>query len=261
MLRFAVNLGFMFADRPLLERFGAAAAAGFDAVEAHLPYDIAPSAVKAEIERHGLTMLGINTAPGRKGEFGLGALPGREADFEILFRQSLDYITAIGGRAIHCTPGVVPPEQRPAADKTFAANLARAADAAAAKNIMLLIEPINTRDRPDYFLHRAEHAADIIARLGKPNVKLQYDFYHNQIMGGDVLKRFEKFLPVIGHAQIAAVPSRHEPDEGELNYPEILRFIEASVYQGFVAAEYLPRGKTEEGLGWAAPYGITPRRT
>ena len=259
MLRFAVNLGFMFADRPLLERFGAAAAAGFDAVEAHLPYDVAPSAVKAEIERHGLTMLGINTAPGRKGEFGLGALPGREADFEAVFRQSLDYITAIGGCAIHCTPGVVPPDQRPAADKTFAANLARAADAAAAKNITLLIEPINTRDRPDYFLHRAEHAADIIGKLGKPNVKLQYDFYHNQIMGGDVLKRFEKFLPVIGHVQFAAVPSRREPDEGELNYPEIFRFIDASDYRGFVAAEYFPRDSTEGGLGWAAPYGIVPK--
>ena len=259
MPRFAVNLGFMFAERPMLERFGAAAAAGFDAVEAHTPYDIAPSALKAEIDKHGLTMLGLNTAPGGKGEFGVAAVPGRERDFEAIFRQALDYITAIGGRAIHCTPGCLPPEQRPAAEKVFISNLSRAADQAAAKNITLLIEPINTRDRPDYFLHRAEHAADIIAKLGKPNVKMQYDFYHNQIMGGDVLKRFEKFLPVIGHVQFAAVPSRKEPDEGELNHTNIFSFIDASGYQGYVAAEYFPRGKTEDGLGWAVPYGIKPR--
>ena len=111
----------------------------------------------------------------------------------------------------------------PAAEKVYIANLMRAADLAAAKNITLLIEPINPRDRPDYFLNRAEHAADIIARCGKPNIKIQFDFYHAQIVGGDLMKRFEKHLPLVGHVQIAAVPSRHEPDEGEVNYPAIYR--------------------------------------
>ena len=176
MPRFAANLAYLFTERPLLERFGAAAAVGFTAVELQFPYDHSASAVKAEIDRHELKMLGLNTAPGRGGEFGLAAVPGRERDFAEIFKQALDYITAIGGTAIHCLAGKVPPEQRPAAEKTFVANLTKAADAAGEKNIMLLIEPINPRDRPDYFLTRAEQAADIIGKVGRPNVKIQFDF-------------------------------------------------------------------------------------
>jgi hydroxypyruvate isomerase len=259
MSRFAANLGFMFADRPLAERFGAAAAAGFDAVEAHYPYDVPASAIRSEIDRHRLTMLGINTAPGRQGEFGLGALPGRERDFAAQFDQALDYIVALGGSAVHCMAGVVPPEQRPAAERAFLANLKRAAELAGAKGITILIEPINMRDRPDYYLSRVEHAADLVTQLGLPNVKIQYDFYHNQIMGGDLIKRFEKFQPLIGHVQVAAVPSRKEPDEGEVNYPAIYQALDALGYDGWIAAEYIPRGRTEDGLGWARPYGIVPR--
>src|SRR4029077_10869528 len=161
MPRFAANLAYLFTERPFMERFGAAAVAGFTAVELQFPYDQAPSAVKAELARHGLTMLGINTAPGNMpgGEFGLAALPGREREFDVLFRQALDYVVAIGGRQIHVLAGKVPPEQRPAAQTTFVKNLARAADGASERNIPLLIEPINPRDRPDYFLTRAEHAA------------------------------------------------------------------------------------------------------
>src|SRR5207302_2189294 len=169
-------------------RFGAAAAAGFRAVELQFPYDQSPRAVKAELVRHGLTMLGINTPPGQlpAGEFGLAAVPGREAEFAELFRQALDYAAAIGATAVHCPAGVVPPEKRPAAGATFANNLARAADAAAEKNVTLLVEPLNTRDRPDYFLNRIEHAADVIARVGRPNVKIQFDCYHVQITQGDL---------------------------------------------------------------------------
>lgn len=259
MPRFAANLGFMFADRPLLERFGAAAAVGFKAVEAHYPYDVPASALRKEIDRHGLTMLGINTATGRPGEFGLGAVPGREREFEAQFQQSLEYIVALGGNAVHCMAGVVPPEQRPAGDRTFIANLTRAADLAAANSITILIEPINLRDRPDYHLSRVEHAADIVGKVGKPNVKIQYDFYHNQIMGGDLLKRYEKFRHLIGHVQIAAVPSRKEPDEGEVNYPAIYRALDEFGYDGWIAAEYIPRGRTEDGLAWAKSYGIGSR--
>ncbi len=138
----------------------------------------------------------------------------------------------------------------PPAERTFIGNLTRAADLAAAKNITLLIEPINNRDRPNYFLNRAEHAADIIAKIGKPNIRIQFDFYHAQIMGGDLIRRFEKHLPLIGHVQIAAVPSRHEPDEGEVNYSEIYKAIDSSGYNGWVAAEYFPRARTEDGLSW-----------
>src|SRR5215475_15075740 len=226
MPRFAANLAYLFTERPLIERFGAAAAAGFKAVELQFPYDHAPSAVKGELEKHGLTMLGLNTAPGRTDEFGLAAVPGREQEFAALFKQALDYVTAIGGCQIHCLAGKVPPEQRPAAEKTFISNLARAADLAAKKNITLLIEPINPRDRPDYFLTRAEQAADIIAKVEQPNVRIQFDFYH---------------------VQIVAVPSRHEPDEGEVNYPEIFAALDRAGFKGWVGCEYRPRTKTEAG--------------
>ncbi len=252
MPRFAANLAYMFTEHPPMERFGAAAAAGFKAVELQFPYDLAPSAVKAELARHGLTMLGINTPPGRReaGEFGLAAAAGREVDFGVLFRQALDYTLAIGGCQIHCLAGKVAPEARPAAEKVFIRNLADAADLAARHDINLLIEPINPRDRPDYFLTRAEHAADIIAKVERPNVRIQFDFYHAQIVGGDLIRRFEKHLPHVGHVQIAAVPSRHEPDEGEVSYPAIFEALDRVGYSGWVGCEYNPRARTQDGLGW-----------
>jgi hydroxypyruvate isomerase len=260
MPRFAANLAFLFTERPLIERFGAAAAAGFPAVELQFPYDHAPSAIRAQIERHGLVQLGLNTAiGGRDGDSGLAAVPGRERDWGAAFQQALDYVTTIGGRAIHCMAGKVAPERRPAAERTFIANLTRAADLAAEKNIMLLIEPINPRDRPNYFLNRVEHAADIIAKVGRPNVKLQFDFYHVQIVGGDLITRFEKHLPLVGHVQIAAVPSRAEPDEGEINYPGVFAALDRLGWSGYVACEYRPRARTEDGLGWARPYGLAPK--
>ena len=261
MPRFAANLAYLFTERPLIERFGAAATAGFQAVELQFPYDHAPSAVKAELDRHGLTILGINTAPGQTpaGASGVAAVPGREQEFATLFKQALDYITAIGGRQIHVLAGKVPPEQRPAAETVFVRNLERAADAAAERNITLLIEPINPRDRPDYFLTRAEHAADVIGKVGRPNLRIQFDFYHAQIVGGDLITRFEKHLPVVGHVQIAAVPSRQEPDEGEINYPAVFGALDRLGYDSWIGCEYRPRAKTEDGLGWARGYGVVPR--
>jgi hydroxypyruvate isomerase len=257
MPRFAANLAYLFTERPLLERFGAAAAAGFKAVELQAPYDHAPTALKAEIDKHDLTPLGINTFVGsRPGDSGLGAVPGRERDWDAVFKQALDYTVAIGGSAIHCMAGTVPPEQRPAAERTFVANIARAADLAAAHNVTCLIEPINPRDRPNYFLTRIEQAADVIAKAGKPNVKIQFDFYHVQIVSGDLITRFEKHLPLVGHVQIAAVPSRAEPDEGEINYPQIFAALDRFGWSGWTACEYKPRARTEAGLGWGAAYGI-----
>jgi len=260
MPRFAANLAYLFTERPLIQRFAAAAAAGFKAVELQFPYDHAPSAIRAEIERHGLTQLGVNTTVGsRDGDSGLAAVPGRERDWDVVFKQALDYAVAIGGSAIHCMAGKVPTEQRPAAEKTFIANLMRSADAAGDRNITLLIEPLNPRDRPNYFLSRVEQAADVIAKVGRPNVKIQFDFYHVQIIGGDLITRFEKHQPLIGHVQIAAVPSRAEPDEGEINYPGIFAALDRLGWSGFVGCEYKPRARTEDGLGWARPYGVAPR--
>jgi hydroxypyruvate isomerase len=257
MPRFAANLAYLFTERPLIERFDAARAAGFSAVEQQFPYDHAPSAIRAELERCGLTQLGINTPPRPAGgESGLAAVPGREREFAEAFRIALDYVVAIGGTAIHTMAGRVPPELRPAAERTFVANFARAADLAADKNITLLIEPLNPRDRPDYFVNRIEQAADLIAKIGRPNVKIQYDLYHVQIICGDLITRLEKFFPLIGHVQIAAVPSRAEPDEGEVNYPAVFDTLDRLRYAGWIGCEYKPRGRTEEGLGWGRPYGL-----
>jgi 2-dehydrotetronate isomerase len=179
MPRFAANLGHLFTERPLIERFGAAAAAGFPAVELQFPYDVPTAAVVAELKKHNLTQLAVNTPQGP--EFGLAAIPGRERDFEAAFTRALDYVSAIGGTGIHCMTGVVDVNARPAAEKVFIGNIARAAAQAAAKNITLLIEPINQRDRPGYFLSHLEHAADLVTKIGAPNVRIQFDFYHLQI--------------------------------------------------------------------------------
>ncbi len=259
MPRFAANLGYLFPDRPLLARIDAAAACGFQAIELQFPYDVPQAEVKAAIARNKLTVLGINTLHGeQKGSFGVAALAGREAEFDRVFAKALDYITAIGGSAIHVLAGMVTEGERAAAERVFIANLTRAADLAAARNITVLIEPINRRDRPDYFLTRVEHAADIIAKAGKANIRMQFDFYHAQIVGGDLIHRFQIHLPVIGHLQCAGVPTRHEPDEGEVNYPAVFAAVDASAYQGWIGAEYRPRGRTEDGLSWGAPYGLHP---
>jgi len=256
MPRFAANLAYLFAERPLLERFAAAAAMGFPAVELQFPYDTPASAVRREIERHGLVMLGINTPLATDGQPGLAGIPGREREFDAHFRQALDYAVAIGGSAIHCMAGTVPPERRAEGEKTFVANLMRAADLAAAKGITVLTEPLNGRDRPNYLISRAEQAATIIAAAGRDNIRIQFDFYHAQIEGGDLIKRFERHFPVIGHVQIAAVPSRAEPDEGEVNYPAIFAMLDQSRYAGYVGCEYKPRVRTEDGLAWGRAWGI-----
>jgi 2-dehydrotetronate isomerase len=256
MPRFAANLGFLFADRPLLERFGAAASSGFKAVELQFPYDHAASAVRDEIARYGLVMLGINTPPGPDTDAGIAAVPGREREFAARFRCALDYAAAIGAAAIHCMAGTVPPEVRAQAEKVFVANLKRAADLAGEKDIAILIEPINRRDRPDYLLHRPEQAAGIIEQVGQDNVRMQFDFYHVQIEAGDAMTRFEGHREVVGHVQIAGVPSRAEPDQGDVNYTAVFDMLDRASYAGYVGCEYRPRSRTEEGLGWARHWGI-----
>jgi hydroxypyruvate isomerase len=212
--------------------------------------------VRREIERHGLKILGINTPLGSAGEPGLAGIPGRERDFDAAFRTALDYATVVGATAIHCMSGQVPPQQQAEGEKVFAANIARASDLAGERGLTILLEPINRRDRRGYLLHRPEQAAAIIEKVGRPNVRMQFDFYHVQIEGGDLMTRFARYQPIVGHVQIAAVPSRAEPDEGEINYAAILDMLDRSDYAGYVALEYKPRKRTEDGLGWARPYGI-----
>jgi len=250
MPRFAANLSLLFCERPLLERPAAAAAQGFKAIELLFPYDTPADAMRRQIDAHNLTMLGVNTGLGGDGLFGMGALPKRERDFDRLFTQALDYVVALGGTSIHCLAGVVDDKDRVEAERTFVANLSRAADVAAEKSITLLIEPINSRSRPGYFLNRCDQAADILAKVGKPNVRIQFDFYHTQIMEGDALRVFARHQPLIGHVQFAGVPQRNEPDTGELSYPEVFQRLDELQYDGWVAAEYHPCGRTEDGLSW-----------
>ena len=259
MPRFSAHLGYLFKDRPLLERIDAAAAAGFKAIEGRFPDGVPAADFRRAVERNGLKVLGINTPSGGETEFGLGALPGREDEWRATFAQALDYVSEVDGLAIHCLAGKVAPEQRRAAERVFVENLKRAADQAAARNIKLYIEPINPRDLPNYFLNEVEHAADIIGRVGSANVFIQYDFYHVQIVGGDLIERFKKYQPLIAHLQCSQVPVRHEPDaDGEINYPFVFAEIDRLGYPHWIGAEYIPRGRTEDGLGWARPYGVVP---
>jgi hydroxypyruvate isomerase len=261
MPRFSAHVGYLFPDRPLLARFDAVAAVGFKAVDMPAPYEVPAAALADAVKRNGLTPLGINTPRhGTGGSHGLAALPGREKDWEESFALALDYAQAIGNSAIHCMAGLVDDGERAAAELTFIANLQRAADIAAQKKLTLLIEPINPRDAPGYFLYRVDHAADIIAKVGKPNVRLQFDFYHVQIVSGDLIKHLEKYFSIVGHLQCAAVPVRHEPDDDcEVNYPFVFSEVDRLGYTGWIGAEYHPRGRTEDGLGWARPYGIGRR--
>jgi 2-dehydrotetronate isomerase len=257
MARFSANLGFLWPDRPLLHRIDAAARAGFRAIEVHWPYDVPAADVKAACARHGLAMLGLNTVRGdRPGDFGLAALPGRDAEFAASLAQSLAYCRAAGFTAIHVMAGVVPPGQADAAAELFVKHIARAADEAAADGLTILLEPLNPRDAPGYFYASIERADEIITAVGRPNVKIMFDCYHVAIMQGDVLKRLERFMPRIGHVQIAAVPSRAEPDEGEIAYPAVFAALAALGYDGWIGCEYKPRADTDAGLAWVRKLGV-----
>ena len=252
MPRFSANLGFLWTDRPLVDAIAAAGAAGFEAVELQWPHDVDPALVHAAVAAEGVKLLAINTRPGdtAKGEFGMGCDPGRAAAFRASVEEAARWNAAAGGTFIHVLAGMVAPGQLERARDTFAENLAVAAAIAAAHGLVVLIEPMNPRDRPGYFYSRIEDAAEIIARVGRPNIRIMADLYHLAISEGDVTRKLERHVDLIGHVQIAAVPSRREPDEGELAYPHLFQTLDRLRYPGFVGAEYRPRGRVEDGLGW-----------
>jgi len=265
MPRFAANISTMFTERPLVQRVAAAADAGFKAVECQFPYEVPAKEMKAALDEADVPLVLINTPPGdfEAGERGLAALPGREAEFQVALDDALAYATLVGCRKIHVMAGVQPDGvDRDECLALFEQNLRHAASKADSANIdMLLIEPLNTRDNPGYLLGTPEQAADIIERIGAANIRLQYDFYHTQIMRGDIAKGLEKFWPIIGHVQFAGVPERQEPDIGELNCDYLFGCLDRLGYDGWVGAEYFPAGNTEDGLSWAARYGIMPKPT
>ena len=264
MPRFAANVSTMFTDRPFAERIQAAAVAGFKAVECQFPYEVGAGELKQRLAEAGVELILLNTPPGdfAAGERGLAGLPGREAEFGAALERALEYAQALNCPQVHVMAGVRPDgASKEACLEVYKANLRRAAEACGRVGRLVLIEPINTRDIPGYLLNTPAEGAAIIAELGLGNLKLQFDFYHAQIMTGDLARSFERHLPLIGHMQIAGVPERHEPDTGEVNYPYLFDLIDRLGYRGWVGCEYFPRGGAEEGLGWAYRYGIAPKST
>src|ERR1700733_5105685 len=220
-MRFSANLGFLWADRPLLARIEAAARAGFRAVEMHWPYDVPANDIAAAARRWDVTLLGINTAPGNfaAGERGLGAIPGREQDFQGTVDQSVEYCRSSGATAIHAMAGNVARSDLERARAVFAANLRVAAAKAIKHQLTLLLEPLNPNDNPGYFYSTLREAVSLIEELALPNVKLQFDVYHVGVSEGDVLTKLKRYMPVIGNVQIAAVPAPAGPERGEGSHP------------------------------------------
>jgi hydroxypyruvate isomerase len=243
----------MFNEVPFPQRFEAAARAGFKAVEFLFPYDHAPWELAQWLEQNKLVNALFNMPPGdwAAGERGLASLPGREQEFRAGVARALDYAQAMGTRCLHAMAGLLPAgASREQYRETYIGNLRFAAREVGKHGITLLIEPINPRDMPGYFLNSQREAHAICEAVGEPDLKVQMDFYHAQIVEGDLAMTFRKHFDDIGHVQIASVPSRNEPDDGEVNYRYLFRLLDELGYDGWVGCEYRPRGRTGDGLGW-----------
>ncbi|MCY1667061.1 hydroxypyruvate isomerase family protein [Rhizobium sp. SL86] len=249
MTLFSANLGFLWQDLSLPDAVRAAKAAGFDAVECHWPYAVPVDDLCLALQETGLVMLGLNTSRGNPsaGDNGLAAIPERVDEARTAIRQAVDYAVAIGTPNIHVMAGKTEGET---AHQTFIENLDFACGLATEHGKTILIEPLNTRDAPGYFLNTSAQALSIIEAVGRNNLKLMFDCYHLQIMEGDLTRRLERLLSVIGHIQIAAVPDRGEPDQGEVDYRYVLKALEGLGYVKPIGAEYRPRSTTNAGLGW-----------
>jgi 2-dehydrotetronate isomerase len=255
MLQFAANLSFMFTEVPFLDRFEAAARAGFKAVEFLNPYDWPAGEIASRLKANGLTQALFNMALGdwSKGERGMSAIPGREREFEQAASTALKYAEALACKRVFAMAGL---RQHGAERATYVAHLKRVAKMAVDAGVDVIIEPINSRDIPGYFLTTTAEARSIIHEVGVPNIGLQFDLYHRQVMEGDVAMAIREFGPLARHYQIANPPDRGEPDDGELNYRYLFKLIDDSNFDGFVGCEYKPRKSTLEGLKWAAECGV-----
>jgi len=263
MPRFAANLSMLYNEHAFVDRFAAAAADGFDAVEYLFPYAVPAADLAARLQQHGLVQALFNAPPGHfdAGERGLACLAERRDEFRRGFLdQALPYAAALGCRRVHVMAGLAPAgADRAALHACYLDNLAWAAQQAAPHGVHVLIEPINTRDIPGYFLNRQDEAHAIVQAVGAPNLQVQFDLYHCQIVEGDLAMKIRQFLPAgqptqVGHIQIAGVPERHEPDLGEVHFPYLFGLLDSLGWAGFVGCEYRPRdtrpGGTSAGLGW-----------
>jgi len=259
MPNFAANLSMMFQDIGFLDRFDAAARAGFKGVEFLFPYDHPAEAIAERLERNSLSLALFNTVPGdwAGGERGLAALPGREREFRDGVDQAVIYAKATKCPLVHTMAGLWPEgRDREAGERVYIDNLRWAADRVADAGLTAVIEPINTRDIPGYFLNYTDQAMRVIERVGRANLKLQLDLYHVQIMEGDLATKIRALAGYYPHVQIAGNPGRHEPDVGEIHYPYLFDLLDEIGFAGWIGCEYRPKGNTIAGLGWAKRYGI-----
>ena len=263
MLRFAANLSMMYNEHAFLDRFAAAAKDGFAGVEYLFPYDFDATEIRARLDAHGLTQALFNAPPGdwAAGERGIASLPGRQDDFKRSIELALHYTSVIGNKTLHVMAGLIRPDQDRARHRAvYLDNLSYAAHQADLAGVTVVIEPINTRNIPGFFLNRQDEAQAICAEIGAENLKVQFDCYHCQIVEGDVAVKLKRDMAGIGHIQIAGVPERNEPDVGELHYPYLLKLIDSLGYQGWIGCEYVPAAATSAGLGWLralAAQGLT----
>lgn len=257
MPRLAANLSFLFQEVPFLERFAAAARAGFRGVELLFPYAHPQAVLVDAVGASELEVAIFNMPPGDwdAGERGLACDPARIAEFREGVGQAIEYALALGCRQVHCMAGLRPPGiAEPLLRETYLANLAFAGRALARHGLGLLVEAINTRDMPGYYLTTPRQAFELMDAVAAPNLRFQFDVYHVQIMQGDLAPTLERHLDRIGHVQIADTPGRHEPGTGEINYRFLLQHLDRIGYQGWVGCEYRPSTTTEAGLGWAEAY-------
>lgn len=249
MPNFAANLSWMFLEWDFLDRFAAAADAGFTAVECLFPYEASPDEIGYELKQHNLQLVMFNLPPGdlAQGERGLACLVDRKDEFRDAMETALTYARALNAPRLHLMSGIGAGE---AALTVYRDSIKLACELAAVDDIGILIEPINNRDVPGYLMNDFGLAESLIAELGLPNLRLQFDIYHRQIIHGDVTRGLQKLMPITGHIQISSAPERNEPTTGELDDVRILEIIDSLNYPGFVGCEYRPRGSTLEGLGW-----------
>lgn len=247
---FAANLTLMFTEVDFLDRFEVAAAAGFKAVEFQFPYAYDKEILQSKLEENDLQLVMFNASAGDwdAGDRGLATLPGRAADFDHSIRQAIDYADALGCPRVHVMAGLS--ANTPEARKLYVANIRHAAKLAADKNLQILIEAINPKVMPGYFLNNIELANDMLTEIDLPNTALMFDFFHAQIIHGNVTTMMRSLVHKVGHVQIASVPQRNEPDQGELDYGYVLQELHRAGYRGWIGAEYHPIGQTQANLGW-----------
>ncbi|CAD5259427.1 MULTISPECIES: 2-oxo-tetronate isomerase [Halomonadaceae] len=263
MIRLAANLSMLFNEHAFMDRFAAAAKAGFKGVEYLFPYAYADDELRDALNKHQLEQVLFNLPPGDwdAGERGLASLPGREGEFRDSVIEGLRYAEALNCPRVHAMAGLLPEDADAATQAehhaTYIRNLHFATEEAAKVGREILIEPINTRDMPGFFLSRQAQAMAVLEEVGAENLKLQFDLYHCQIMDGNLIRHLERQFSSIGHIQVAGVPGRHEPDVGEVHYPAIFERLSALGYSGWIGCEYRPQADTRAGLGWGEVWGLT----